>query len=89
MKKWIESLLLPVKMIVGFAILCLGISTVLLVVVYAVVELSIRTAGEPSWWIVLADIGVVSSVIFLVTRITRKKLREEILELWKQIFWNM
>lgn len=86
MRKWFERVVLPISMIGGYGLMAGICFLIALLFGYVLAELISRTIIEPSILVVAADIFVIGSLGFFLTR---EKVRTAFAEAWKQLMRNL
>ena len=86
MKAWIERLLIFLGLIVGNAVVVIIFLLGFLLMGSIASFLSFQTIDHSSPLVVGADVAVILLIAFILTR---RKIREGLRELWKQILRNM
>ena len=86
MKKWLDKIWILFTLTLGYGLVALGLFAVVLLLGYFLIQLIYLNIDEPSLLLALADIVALGAFVFAITR---KKVREGIPILLKQISKNM
>jgi hypothetical protein len=82
MNRWIDRIVVSASLIGGYAVVAFVYLAALSIVGFILTELTIYTIENPSLWIVTVDLALFFATVYLLTR---KKLRDGLITVWKQL----